>query len=186
MFYPLFYCSFLLTLFLNSLTLEGMRKLLLLVFLIFFFFASLPLPIFAQQNLNPCITGTVAGTTVSNQFGILCTNVTQKENTPVIIRNFITVLFVVAVLLALFFLIRAGISWVTSGGDKAKVDAARQMIVAAVIGLIVTFLAYFIHSVVMGTFGLSLSNLIIPQIIPSGPASSGPGVTPGAPNNPNP
>lgn len=117
----------------------------------------------AQVSIDPCVTGTINGQ--PNQFSSLCTNLTGSQ-APAVIRNVITVAFVIAILLALFFLIRGGISWVTSGGDKGKVDAARQMIVAAIIGLIITFLAYFILSIVLGVFGLNLNQLVIPRIIP--------------------
>lgn len=117
----------------------------------------------AQVTINPCLSANASSN--ASQFSSLCANLTGDQ-APQVIRNVITVAFVVAILLALFFLIRGGISWVTSGGDKAKVDAARQMIVAAVIGLIITFLAYFILSIVLGIFGLNLSSLVIPKIIP--------------------
>ena len=49
----------------------------------------------------------------------------------------IRTLFTVAGLAALLYLIMGALSWVTSGGDKEKVDKAQQKIQAAVIGLIV-------------------------------------------------
>lgn len=48
-------------------------------------------------------------------------------------------LFVVAGLLAFLYLILGGIKWITSGGDKAEVEKARNQIQAAIIGLIVVF-----------------------------------------------
>lgn len=49
----------------------------------------------------------------------------------------IKTLFTIAGLAALLYLIMGALSWVTSGGDKEKVDKAQQKIQAAVIGLIV-------------------------------------------------
>lgn len=49
----------------------------------------------------------------------------------------IQTLFTVAGLAALLYLILGALSWVTSGGDKEKVDKAQHKIQAAVIGLIV-------------------------------------------------
>jgi len=48
----------------------------------------------------------------------------------------IRVLFVVAGLAALFYLLLGAFAWVTSGGDKDAVTAAREKIQAAVIGMI--------------------------------------------------
>ena len=80
--------------------------------------------------------------------------------------NVITIIFVIATLLALVYLIWGGIKWVTSGGDKTKVDGARAAIVAAVVGLIIVFLSYFILNVVVGLFipGFSLQTVTLPTI----------------------
>lgn len=66
----------------------------------------------------------------------------------------ITILFVFSILLTLFFLVYGGISFITSGGDKQKVVAARQKLTYAVIGLIVVFSAYFIVNLVYNLFGI--------------------------------
>lgn len=76
-------------------------------------------------------------------------------------------LFVVAVILALGFLVYGGIRWITSGGDKGGVENARNTIIAAIIGLIVVFLAYVIINLVL-TFltGNGLDAITIPQLQP--------------------
>lgn len=76
----------------------------------------------------------------------------------------VTIGFIVAVLIALGFLIWGGIKWITSGGDKGGVEAARNQIIAAVIGLIIVFLAFFILNLVLGLFGLSIFNLELPTL----------------------
>lgn len=75
----------------------------------------------------------------------------------------VTLAFIIAILVALFFLIWGGIKWITSGGDKGGVESARNQIVAAVIGLIIVFLAFFILNLVLQLFGLSLFNLQVPD-----------------------
>jgi hypothetical protein len=78
----------------------------------------------------------------------------------------ITIVFIVAILLALAYLIWGGIKWVLSGGDKAKVDSARQAIIAAIIGLVLVFLAYFIINIVVPIFvpNFSLQTIQLPSI----------------------
>ena len=69
-------------------------------------------------------------------------------------------IIVIAFILALFFIVLGGIQWITSGGDKGKVDAARNHIIAAVIGLIIVALSFVIINVVLSALGLgSLNNL---------------------------
>lgn len=84
-----------------------------------------------------------------------------------IVSTAITVAFVIAVVIALFFLVYGGIKWITSGGDKTAVEAARNTIVAAVVGLVIVFLSYFILNIVLGVFGITLGNLEIPKLSPN-------------------
>jgi hypothetical protein len=63
------------------------------------------------------------------------------------ILNWVVIaLGIVAVLAALFFLLWGGIKWITSGGDKEKVDSARGTITYAIIGLVIVILGYVIVS----------------------------------------
>lgn len=123
-------------------------------------FAYSALPAFAQ-SVDPCRTDTGAGGT---NFSKLCS--LNASSLPRIIQTIVTILLIAAVIIALFFLIWGGIRWITSGGDKGKVEEARKHIVAAIIGLIVAFLAYFILQVVLGFFGFSVGDLALPRLVP--------------------
>lgn len=97
------------------------------------------------------------------QYDALC-NVNATDNTTVI-RNIINILFVVAVTVALIFLLLGGIKWITSGGDKTKVTEARGTLTAAIVGLMITFLSFFIISVVSFAFGIKGGSIfVIPQL----------------------
>lgn len=61
-------------------------------------------------------------------------------------------LFIVGIL-AIVFLIFGGIRYVISGGDKSKVDAAKNTILYAIVGLIVAILGYAIVNWVIGVVG---------------------------------
>lgn len=110
------------------------------------------------QSLNPCEGSGTSSNIRTNLCAITGSNAGQM------IRNIIVIILVVAAVIALFFLIWGGIKWILSGGDKAKVDTARSTIIAALVGLVITFLAYFILSVVLGIFGLNLNDLTLPSI----------------------
>ena len=101
----------------------------------------------------PCGTG---------QFSALCN--LNAGNLGALVGSLVQFIFVIAVLVALFFLIYGGFRWLVSGGDKTQVAAAREHIVAAIIGLVIIFLSYFILSLLLGFFGISLSHLTIPKI----------------------
>ena len=87
-----------------------------------------------------------------------------------VIRAVINLLFVVAAVIAIVFLIWGGIRWILSGGDKAGVEAARNTIIAAVIGLVIVFLTFFILTLVFNFLGFgalfqfNLPNVASPEL----------------------
>jgi len=109
---------------------------------------------FATSSVNPCPG--------AGQFSKLCN--LNANNIGPIVGAAVTFILIIAVLIALFFLIWGGVRWITSGGDKAKVESARGTIIAAIIGLVIAFLAFFILSLALSFFGLSLTNLQLPKI----------------------
>lgn len=115
-------------------------------------YLTLALPAFAVNNINPC--------PVNSQFNGLC----NVDFSGGLVGSLITVAFIVAALIALGFLIFGGIKWITSGGDKTGVETARNTIVAALVGLVIVFLAYFLIKIIFTFFGLSFENLNIPNI----------------------
>lgn len=68
----------------------------------------------------------------------------------------VTILFIVAIVLTLFFLIYAGIDMITAGGEKQKVVNARNKLTFAVVGLIIVFLSYFIVNLIGTILGVNL------------------------------
>jgi hypothetical protein len=101
-------------------------------------------------------------------FAPLCTAATEG-NIGTVIGRVITAILVIAVVLALFFLIWGGVKWIMSGGDKAKVESARGTIIAAIVGLIIAFLAFFIISLVLQLFGLGgITEFDLPSIFGTG------------------
>jgi len=101
-----------------------------------------------EIEVDPCPL-TNADTT-SGSFNLLC-QVRLGQN---LFQTLITTAFIVASLIALAFLIYGGVKWILSGGDKAGVETARNIIVAALVGLVITFLAYLFINIVFQFFGL--------------------------------
>lgn len=81
-------------------------------------------------------------------------------NLSTIISWSINLLLILAILATLSFLLWGGLSWITSGGDKEKLDNARKTIVFAVIGLIVVLLSFVIVQTVGSLLGIDLRSLI--------------------------
>ena len=106
----------------------------------------------AGTTVNPCPT---TGSAFDNLCGFTFANV---------VGNLVVTIFIIAIIVALFYLIWGGFKWLTSGGDKGQVQAAREHIVAAIIGLIIIFLSYFILNIILTFFGLSLGTFTLPSL----------------------
>lgn len=97
----------------------------------------------------------------NSNFSILCNLQLGRS-----VGNLINLIFIIAVVAALLYLVYGGFRWLTSTGDKANVAAAREHIVAAIIGLVIIFLSYFVLNILIAFFipGFSLSTFNIPNI----------------------
>ncbi len=99
--------------------------------------------------------------------GVKAAHGTINADTSVgsLITFFVAFVIVLATLLALVMIVIGAIQWITSGGDKTKVDAARNHIIAAIIGLVVIALSFVIINVVISALGLGdLMHLRIPKL----------------------
>lgn len=102
-----------------------------------------------------------------NAFAVVSVNIAKPPTMipgngitiPQIVIFVLTLLVVVAVIAAIVFLIYGGIKWITSGGDKAAVESARNHIVAAIIGLVVIILAFVILSFVLQLLGVNANDI---------------------------
>lgn len=68
----------------------------------------------------------------------------------------INLLIFAASLLVLFFVLWGGLKWLTSEGDKKKVEEARTTIIYSVIGLVVIILSFLIINVIGAFFKVNL------------------------------
>jgi hypothetical protein len=96
---------------------------------------SLPTP--SDQSLDTSADGTTALNSVAGQV--------------------INIIFLIAGILAVVFLLWSGIQYITAGGNADRVKAARQGIINAVIGIVILFAAFFIVRFAVG-IGRSVDN----------------------------
>lgn len=77
------------------------------------------------------------------------TDLNLANEPQVLITNVVTLVFILAAALTFFFLVAGAIAWITSGGDKGKVEEARNKITAAVIGLLILAATWAIFILIM-------------------------------------
>jgi len=104
-----------------------------------FLFSSglLTLPMFAMaQAFDP------------NQIISPTVKVTRFEDFIAIFNTLISWMFTILLILSVIFIILAAFKYLTAGGDDEKIKSAHSMIIYAVVGLVVAFLAQGIRFVV--------------------------------------
>lgn len=78
----------------------------------------------------------------------------------------VTLVIVVAALLALFYMVMGAINWIRSGGDKTKLEEARYQIVAAVVGLLVLASVWALYQLVL-TVSFGKTDIEVPKLTES-------------------
>ncbi len=91
-----------------------------------------------------------ADLTIAQPTNIKITDVGQ------LISAAVGTLLILAALLAFVFLILGGLQWITSGGDKAAMEQARNKITHAIVGLIIVGAAWAIMMLVQNFLGVSI------------------------------
>lgn len=76
-----------------------------------------------------------------------------------IISSAVGILTVAAGVWFLFNIIIAGFSWISAGGDKAKLTSAREKITNALIGLVVVVASWAILALAGAFFGIDFTDL---------------------------
>ncbi len=75
----------------------------------------------------------------------------------------VTVAFLIAIVLAIVFIIISGIQWIISGGDAKKIEGARNRLVYSIVGLIVVFLSFIIIGFIYKVLGIQDKIFNIPR-----------------------
>ncbi|HUQ84724.1 MAG TPA: hypothetical protein VM077_00215 [Candidatus Limnocylindrales bacterium] len=65
-----------------------------------------------------------------------------------LIRDSISLVVVVSIILPLIFIVVAGIQWFLAGGDKSKLHVAKRKLKWSIIGFALAFTVYFIISLI--------------------------------------
>jgi len=75
-----------------------------------------------------------------------------------IVSNLLAIITIIAGVGFLFYFIFGAVNWITSGGDAQKAAAARNTILNALIGLVVTVIAYPAILLIAKLIGIPLAD----------------------------
>lgn len=103
----------------------------------------------AQESItNPAISGSLQGKSGLGFF---------QSALPA----FVGLGFVIGALMFFFVMLAGAISWITSGGDKVALEAARSRVTNAVVGFVVLVVLFALLKVVEDFFGINILSLDI-------------------------
>lgn len=86
------------------------------------------------------------------------------------LSTFLGFMTTLAGIVFMVYFIVAALSWITAGGEKGKIEAAKQQMTNAAIGLVIVIASYSIVGIVGGVLGLDILNpvKVIQTLIPKG------------------
>lgn len=79
------------------------------------------------------------------------------------LSNGLELIFVFGQVIFVFMIVWSGFEWITSGGDKDKVTAARKRITYAILGIALMALSFFFITVIGKIIGFNLLNIDLPH-----------------------
>jgi hypothetical protein len=91
-----------------------------------------------------------------NEIYVPKANVIRIESVGMLISAVVGTMLIIAALLAFLWLIMGGIQWITSGGDKAGMETARNKITHAIVGLIIVGAAWAVMILVQNFLGITI------------------------------
>ncbi len=118
------------------------------------------------------LPGVDANTAANPQAGFGC-----------LISSLLSISMAIAALMLLLYLIMGGIQWISSEGDKGKIEKARGRITSAIMGIIILSASVAILTFVQNFLGISTLNFGGSNSCAAGGSPSSPGGSPGG-NNP--
>jgi hypothetical protein len=86
-----------------------------------------------------------------------------------LLPTIITIGFIIGAVVFIFIFISGTFGWITAGGDKAKLEAARNRITHAIVGLVIMLLVWFIIQLVNYILGINIGMVGFPPPAPSPP-----------------
>lgn len=101
-------------------------------------------------------------------------NLPNTDQAPALLSqtlsNILTLLFIGAGLAFFFMFVIGGLKWITSAGEKEKVEGAKKQITSAVVGLILILSVFAVISLLNQLFGINLIEFSLPRLQESQPS----------------
>ena|SRR5258708_6297651 len=129
-----------------------------------------------QPNSTSSATTTATSSTTSATNSAFTGRVTPPVgfigNINDLINLSLRVVFIAAAVLVFAFLVMGALQWITSGGEKSKTEAARNKMIAAVIGLVIVVSSFAIMTLIVRLLGFNDLNGVLTLLQPNAPQTA--------------
>lgn len=112
---------------------------------------------YSGDSSDKGITNPVLDSSLQNESGL---SFFQK-----LLPNLITLALTIGAIVFVFIMLTGAIQWITSGGDKQALEAAKSKITNALIGLVIMFVIFALVTVLENFFGIKILTLDIGALI---------------------
>lgn len=109
------------------------------------------------------LTPVVSAQTTNFNIASMKPTVAVATDATSLFQRVMTLIIVVGALLALYYLMMGAIGWITSDGEASKVEAARNKMLYAVVGLLVLASVWAIYRLVL-TISFGTDNIAMPTL----------------------
>lgn len=92
------------------------------------------------------------------ELGKSGSNVNPNANIGTIVQNLAQIILTLGGIVAFVWFLIGGFNWISSGGDKAKIDAAKSQITQGLVGLFILACSFAIFGVIQKLLGLQIVN----------------------------
>jgi hypothetical protein len=86
-------------------------------------------------------------------------NKTPEDYFSSLLSTLITFVLTVGAIVFFFWFIWGAITWITSGGDKGRAEAARSRITMAVFGIVLLIATWAVISLIEGIFNINITTI---------------------------
>jgi hypothetical protein len=125
-----------------------------------------PTPI-PPSTSDPCSPGSLGGgegRLINPALGSILAYASGVGFFRCFLPSLVALAFVIGITVFFFVLLIGAVQWMTSGGDKAKVEAARSKVVHAIIGLIILLSIFVAISFIQHFFGINIIRIDLGQL----------------------
>ena len=144
-----------------------MKKLILILFFFLFSFSSFPNKAIALHDPDSDViqeTESTVGKIINPVLPPILTATPGAAFLQKILKIGILLVLITGSIAFIFILISGGVKWLSSSGDKVKLESAQKQISSGLVGLVILLSSFAVIKLIETLFGIDLLNFNLPTL----------------------